>query len=91
VQSALFDADAERELATAFNALEGRIDERVKAGQYGDALSLIASDLRAPIDRFFTEVFVMVDDPGIRENRLRFLRHIATTLNRIAYFHMLAG
>lgn len=91
VQSALFDADAERELATAFNALEGRIDERVKAGQYGEALSLIASDLRAPIDRFFTEVFVMVDDPGIRENRLRFLRHIATTLNRIAYFHMLAG
>ncbi len=87
----LFDHDAERELASAFHAMAGRIEEATESGRYAQALRIVASELRQPIDRFFEQVFVMVDDVAVRENRLRLLARVANTLNRIAHFHLLAG
>ena len=42
--------------------------------------------LRAPIDAFFDQVRVNVEDAGLRENRLCLLRHTCRTLERVADF-----
>lgn len=87
----LLTEDAERALAERWASLEGRIAAHTQAGQYGAALTLVAEQLREPIDRFFDEVFVMVDDPAVRDNRLRLLGSIARTLTAIAHFHLLGS
>ena len=91
IDEKLFDHDTERELAVRFFAVKDRIEAASASGGYEDALKLVASELRGPVDRFFTDVFVMVEDEGVRTNRLRLLLSLATTLNRIAYFHLLGG
>src|SRR5258705_132556 len=49
------------------------------------------AELRASVDAFFDKVTVNVDDPKIRENRLRMLSEIrAATLN-VADFSKIAG
>jgi glycyl-tRNA synthetase beta chain len=53
-----------------------------------------AGGQRAPGARWIassSEVFVMVDEAAIRENRLRLLARIARTLSRIAHFHLLSS
>jgi len=87
---ALFTDDAEKALADAFAALRPTLDGHVESGAYDDALSAVARELRTPIDRFFEEVFVMVDDESVRDNRLRLLGTIARTLTGIAHFHELS-
>ncbi len=69
--------------------MRDQIREATGARRYADALKLVAKELGAPIDRFFDEVFVMVDDAKVRENRLRLLGEIADTVNGIAHFHQL--
>ncbi|MBX7197196.1 MAG: glycine--tRNA ligase subunit beta [Sandaracinaceae bacterium] len=91
IKEELFDHDAERALAQAFHAMVGRIEEATESGRYAQALRIVATELRGPIDRFFEQVFVMVDDAAVRENRLRLLARIARTLSRIAHFHLLSG
>jgi glycyl-tRNA synthetase beta chain len=91
IREELFDHDAERDLARAFHAMVGRIEEATESGRYAQALRIVATELRGPIDRFFEQVFVMVDDAAVRENRLRLLARIARTLSRIAHFHLLSA
>ncbi len=88
---ALLEAGAERDLWTAFGKIRSGVDASVGAHDYAAALNLIGSELRAPIDRFFTDVFVMVDDARVRDNRLRMLRTIAGSINAIAHMHLLGG
>ncbi len=87
----LLDAGAEQDLWAAFGKIRTGMQACVSAGDYAGALNLVATDLRAPIDRFFTDVFVMVDDARVRENRLRMLRTIAESINAIAHLHLLGG
>jgi glycyl-tRNA synthetase beta chain len=89
VDSALLEEGAETALAERFNTIRDQIREATGERRYADALKLVAKDLGAPIDRFFEEVFVMVDDLNVRENRLRLLGEIADTVNGIAHFHQL--
>jgi glycyl-tRNA synthetase beta chain len=89
VDPALLEAGAERALAERFETVRDQIREATGERRYADALKLVAKELGAPIDRFFEEVFVMVDDARIRENRLRLLGEIADTVNGIAHFHQL--
>ncbi|HJL20339.1 MAG TPA: glycine--tRNA ligase subunit beta [Sandaracinaceae bacterium LLY-WYZ-13_1] len=81
--------DAEKALARRWASVRARIAEATAAGRYTEALTLVAEELREPIDRFFDEVFVMVDDEAVRDNRLRLLADIARTLSAIAHFHLL--
>jgi len=48
------------------------IREALIQARYGDVMREIVA-LRAPVDRFFTDVMVMVDDPSLREARLGLL------------------
>ncbi len=89
VDSALLEPGAETALAERFETVREQIQQATHERRYADALRLVAKDLGAPIDRFFDEVFVMVDDARIRENRLRLLGEIADTVNGIAHFHQL--
>ena len=40
--------------------------------------------LKLPVDRFFDEVMVNVDDPKLRANRFGLLAALRTTMNRVA-------
>lgn len=91
ISPALFDHDRERELGAKFAAVEAELQRAAESGAYEQALRLVATELHGPIDRFFTDVFVMVDDPAIRTNRLRLLSKIARSLHRVAHFHLLGG
>jgi len=89
IDSSLLEAGAEAALAERFTTVRDKIREATGERRYADALKLVAQKLGAPIDRFFDEVFVMVDDPRVRDNRLRLLGEIADTVNDIAHFHQL--
>jgi glycyl-tRNA synthetase beta chain len=47
--------------------------------------------LRQPVDEFFDNVTVNVDDAKLRENRLRLLARIRDTMNRVADFSRIEG
>jgi glycyl-tRNA synthetase beta chain len=89
VDESLLEDGAESALAQRFSSVRDRIREATRARRYGDALKLIAQELGSPIDRYFDEVFVMVEDERVRDNRLRLLGEIADTVNGIAHFHQL--
>lgn len=91
LDEALFEHEAERALAQAVHAMVGRIEEATQDSRYAQALRIVATELRGPMDRFFEQVFVMVEDPAVRDNRLRLLARIARTLSRIAHFHLLSA
>ncbi len=90
VDASILAEEAEKELHAAFATLRPKIQADIDKGEYVDALDAVARDLRAPIDRFFEEVFVMVDDERVRDNRLRLLGGIDQTLTGIAHFHELS-
>ncbi|HVU04688.1 MAG TPA: glycine--tRNA ligase subunit beta [Polyangiaceae bacterium] len=55
------------------------------------AKSLAAiADFAPVLAKFFTDVFVMVDDEKVRENRLRLMRDIQRTAGTLAAFNLLA-
>ena len=54
------------------NSFASVSDSGAAASDYRRAFAEIAS-LRAPIDRFFTEVFVMADDSRLRTARLKLM------------------
>ncbi len=84
-----FVSDDERLLWTTFSDIRGRISEHLSDGDYESALVVLA-ELKAPVDRFFTNVLVNVDDLEIRDNRLALLSSINATFTRIADFRQLA-
>src|SRR5262249_23257321 len=88
---ALLEAGAERDLWAAWGRIRGDVAARTSSHDYAGALATIGGELRAPIDRYFTDVFVMVDDPSVRANRLAMLRTIADGINAIAHLHLLGG
>ncbi|MEM7435860.1 MAG: glycine--tRNA ligase subunit beta [Myxococcota bacterium] len=90
IDSGLLEPGAEADLAETFGTVRDQIREATQKRRYADALKLVATELGRPIDRFFEEVFVMVDDTAVRENRLRLLGEIADTVNGVAHFHQLA-
>jgi glycyl-tRNA synthetase beta chain len=91
VQDALLEAGPEQALAAAWRGARTRIAEATANARYQDALAVVATDLRGPIDTFFDDVFVMVDDEALRQNRLNLLAEIADTVSRIAHFHALSA
>jgi glycyl-tRNA synthetase beta chain len=58
-----------------------KIDEALKQERYFDAMIQLAP-LHAPVDRFFTDVLVMADDPAVRESRLALLHTLRSTVEQ---------
>ncbi|MDR3390035.1 MAG: glycine--tRNA ligase subunit beta [Rudaea sp.] len=75
VDTGLLDAGAETELHRAVETAAAAIAPLVEQGRYIETLGLLAN-LRAPVDRYFDDVMVMVDDRATRQNRLALLSQL---------------
>jgi glycyl-tRNA synthetase beta chain len=79
----LYQVGAEQDLGEALARLAPLAHADMQAGQFAAALSRLAS-LRNPVDTFFDDVMVMVDDPTIRQNRLALLSALHRVMNQVA-------
>lgn len=85
VDVSIFESEAERELHRAFEGVRARVGQSLESGDFSEVVKTF-TELRQPLDRFFTEVMVMVDDPALRANRLRLLHAIRALFGRVADF-----
>jgi glycyl-tRNA synthetase beta chain len=76
---------AENMLAEQIAQIAPVVEEMRAARNYDGALLEVAK-LRPVIDSFFDEVMVMVDDPGLRANRLALLQGLLKEFSTIADF-----
>jgi glycyl-tRNA synthetase beta chain len=76
---------AEHALADDFLQARGLVDDLVAQRRYKDALGIMAS-FGPALDRFFTEVLVMAEDPEVRANRIALLAAIRDQFVRVAKF-----
>ena len=91
IDSSLLELDAEEALATHLLQAASVVSPLLQKGGYGQALRHLAK-LKAPTDRFFDEVRVMVEDSALRQNRLALLKHLADLFLAIADFsHLQLG
>ncbi len=81
---------AERELYQQFVKVKQRVIAQKDAHQYLAALQELAA-LRPFVDRFFDEVFVMVEDEVQRNNRLLLLAQITEAFSGLADLSRLPG
>ena len=88
--SALLFEPAERALADAFAHVKPGAERLFAQGDYAGMLRSLAP-LKLPVDNFFDEVMVNVDDARIRANRLALLAELRTAMNRVADISLLAA
>lgn len=79
----LLEKGAESELNQALDRAEMDVRPLLDARDYAGALRSLAG-LREPVDRFFDEVMVMVEDPQVRENRIALLGRLANLFGEVA-------
>jgi glycyl-tRNA synthetase beta chain len=80
----------EHALTSALGAAEGAAREMLRQERFEAAMTALA-ELRRPIDEFFNNVTVNVEDAKLRENRLRLLARIRATMNQVADFSLIEG
>ncbi|WP_461481128.1 glycine--tRNA ligase subunit beta [Porticoccus sp.] len=88
VNNRLLSDPAEQELAEALAALINEVRPLLLARDYTDALKKLAR-LRQPVDRFFDDVMVMVDDAALRSNRLALLQQLRDLFLQVADISLL--
>jgi glycyl-tRNA synthetase beta chain len=80
---------AERALMSALKTTAGNAIPLLERGDYTGYLKSFAV-LKAPVDTFFDQVMVMVEDPKLRGARLALLRDLRQAMNRVADLSRLA-
>lgn len=90
VDAARLTVAAEVGLNDALRAKEQEVGPLLAAGDYTETLRRLAG-LREPVDRFFDDVMVMVDDPAVRTNRLALLGSLYRLFRRVADVGQLGG
>ncbi|MDP3110388.1 glycine--tRNA ligase subunit beta, partial [Hydrogenophaga sp.] len=83
VDAALLKEEAERALFDALSAVKPQADAAFERGDYAASLSSLAA-LKAPVDAFFDQVMVNVDDAALRANRLGLLAILHQAMNQVA-------
>ena len=74
---------AEQALAAELERVAPGVDELSGRGEY-EALLKSLAPLKRPVDAFFDEVMVNVDDAALRSNRLALLARLHAAMNRVA-------
>jgi glycyl-tRNA synthetase beta chain len=74
---------AEKQLAERLAHMSATVAPLMEAGDYTRALIQLAG-LKDPVDAFFDNVMVMVDDEGLRDNRLALLQNLGNLFLRVA-------
>jgi len=82
--------EAELALYETLQALAAKLAPALAAEDFGTAMTALAQ-LRAPVDRFFTDVLVNSSDPAERENRLRLLIQVRDAMGQVADFSLVTG
>jgi len=80
----------ENALTRSLGEIGGLAVELIRQERFGDAMVSLTK-LRHSVDEFFDKVTVNVDDPKLRENRLRLLARIRATMNQVADFSLIEG
>jgi len=70
-------------LNTALSGVKPKADAAFERGDYAASLQALAA-LKAPVDDFFDNVMVNVDDEALRANRLGLLSTLHAAMNRVA-------
>ncbi|MCK4232321.1 hypothetical protein KAX21_05165 [candidate division WOR-3 bacterium] len=83
--SSLFDQKEESNLWEKAERIRPNLESAIEKRDYKKALQLLLS-LRPLIDKFFDEVFVMVADEKIRNNRLHLLAKVRDEFLKLADF-----
>jgi glycyl-tRNA synthetase beta chain len=81
---------AEKDLSTAYARVKPVAEDLFVKGDYTGMLRSLAP-LKLPVDRFFDDVMVNVEDEGLRNNRLALLASLRETMNRVADLSRLAA
>ncbi|MFZ5591636.1 MAG: glycine--tRNA ligase subunit beta [Bacillota bacterium] len=76
----LLHHQAEKNLLAALNKVQAQVTEYLTCGRYADAFTSL-SLLKEPVDSFFDQVMVMVEDEAVRQSRLALLKMV-TDLTR---------
>jgi glycyl-tRNA synthetase beta chain len=87
---ARFVVDAERLLFEALTAARSKYDQHVLSQDLVGALRSLAV-LKEPVDHFFKDVMVNVDDIELRSNRIALLEDAHLLMNRVADLSKLAS
>ncbi|MCB9762876.1 MAG: glycine--tRNA ligase subunit beta [Alphaproteobacteria bacterium] len=82
---AVFEHDAERDLASQVEALADTVGAQVDALDAASALERLAG-LKGAVDRFFDDVLVMAEDPAQRATRLGLLCAVSGLFATVADF-----
>ncbi|KQY84645.1 glycine--tRNA ligase subunit beta [Brevundimonas sp. Root1423] len=82
--------EAETTLAFATAAAATAVDAALETEDFAAAMRAL-SQLRAPVDAFFTGVMVNSDVAEERENRLKLLGQVRAVMGRVADFGQVAG
>ncbi|MGV6858195.1 MAG: DALR anticodon-binding domain-containing protein, partial [bacterium] len=83
VDEKLLSEPAEQDLHAQVKILAGQVGPVFDRGDYEQGLTQLAV-LREPVDRFFDDVMVMVEDENIKANRLALLQSLAELFLRAA-------
>lgn len=81
---------SERALFDRFAQLERKLAGYRASRDYASALQAIA-EFSPVLAKFFEDVFVMVEETALRENRLRLMRRIHETCSQLADFKLLGA
>jgi glycyl-tRNA synthetase beta chain len=90
VNTTLLKEPAENELHQSLGTISPKADASFAAGNYTASLQALAA-LRIPVDAFFDNVMVNVEDAELRANRLALLAQLQKAMNRIADISKLAA
>lgn len=83
VNESLLTETAEQALYQTIKILSGKVTELTNARNYSKAMTLLA-EVREPVDNFFDEVMVMVEDKAVQQNRLALLNKLYSLFKQIA-------
>lgn len=83
VDNTVFTEQAEKQLHKTLQQLESETQPLIAVKDYASVM-MKWSELKEPVDRFFDEVMVMVDDPAVQNNRLALLQQLRNLFLRMA-------
>lgn len=88
INERLIEPGAEQALLLEVNKVTQAVESMYRSGDYALLLQQLAS-LKEPVDAFFTDVMVMVDDDALKTNRLAVLARLQSLLQGVADISML--
>lgn len=88
VNKTLLESGAEQALYTQMEQLQIQADALNHEAEYGKLLHQLAS-LREPVDGYFEQVMVMVDNEAVKTNRLALLQRLRDLLQGVADISLL--